>query len=224
MSGRGPPAPRPAARSAREDRRARRQQAAEARRRADERGRRQRTLAIAGAVTVAVAGAAALAFWLLSQPASASPGHPVPDIGNTHLAQGQSAAAPYSSDPPTSGPHWEFIARWGVHEESVPLQLQVHNLEDGGVIVHYRCPEGCPELVEQLKRVVQSYPDHVILTPYAANPTAPQPLNRRIALTAWSRIDAVDEFDERRIRTFIEAYRCFDHHVGRKGQRIPNCR
>src|SRR2546426_8859320 len=33
--------------------------------------------------------------------------------------------------------------------------LQVHNLEDGGVLVQYNCE--CPELVEQLRAIVRRY-------------------------------------------------------------------
>lgn len=35
----------------------------------------------------------------------------------------------------------------------------------------------------------------------------------RIALTAWSYIDALDDFDEGRILRFIEAHRGVDHHI-----------
>jgi hypothetical protein len=34
----------------------------------------------------------------------------------------------------------------------------------------------------------------------------------KIALTAWTRLDTMDEFDEGRITRFIEAYRGIDHH------------
>jgi len=46
----------------------------------------------------------------------------------------------------------------------------------------------------------------VVLAPYP-------PMKPKIALTAWSRIDAFDDFDERRIVRFIEAYRGIDHHA-----------
>jgi len=69
--------------------------------------------------------------------------------------------------------------------------------------VQYNCE--CPELAEQLKKVVQGYDKYVILAPYPSMKT-------RIALTAWTRIDTFDDFDERRIRRFINAYRGIDHH------------
>jgi hypothetical protein len=37
-------------------------------------------------------------------------------------------------------------------------------------------------------------------------------MRHRIALTAWTRLDAFDEFDEGRIHRFIRVYRGIDHH------------
>jgi hypothetical protein len=47
----------------------------------------------------------------------------------------------------------------------------------------------------------------VILPPYPAWRT-------RFGLTAWTRLDAFDDFDEARIVRFIRAYRGIDHHKG----------
>jgi hypothetical protein len=37
-------------------------------------------------------------------------------------------------------------------------------------------------------------------------------MKTRIALTAWTRLDAFDTFDEGRINRFIKAYQGIDHH------------
>ena len=112
---------------------------------------------------------------------------------------------PYNSDPPTSGPHLPYVAPWGVHTVPIVKELQVHNLEDGGVVVQYHCPNGCPELADKLAAIVKGYDRQVVLAPYPGMKT-------RIALTAWTRLDAFDEFDEARIIRFIRAYRGIDHH------------
>jgi hypothetical protein len=132
------------------------------------------------------------------------PGQAVPDLGNQHIEPPQVAS--YNSRPPTSGPHYQSIAEWGVHDGPIPNELQVHNLEDGGVLVQYHCPEGCPDLVQQLTNVVRRYHEGVILAPYPD-------MEARIALTAWGRIETLVEFDEKRIIQFIKAYRGLDHHV-----------
>jgi hypothetical protein len=61
------------------------------------------------------------------------PGTSYPDLGNAHIQTLTDPHAPYNSDPPTSGPHLPYIAPWGIHTEPIPKELQVHNLEDGGV-------------------------------------------------------------------------------------------
>ena len=131
------------------------------------------------------------------------PGAKMPDQGNRHLETASDPHEPYNSDPPTSGPHLPYIAPWGTHSRPIPRELQVHNLEDGGVVVQYNCD--CPELVAKLRGVVQRYDKHVILAPYPE-------MKSTIALTAWTRIETLSEFDEKRIRRFIEAYHGIDHH------------
>lgn len=132
------------------------------------------------------------------------PGEAVPSLGNRHIQP--PAKGSYNSTPPTSGPHYGNLAQWGVHTEPIPDELQVHNLEDGGVMVQYNCPDGCEELVQQLEEIVRQYDRFVILAPYPD-------MDTRIALTAWTRIAKLDEYDESRIVNFINAYRGIDHHV-----------
>jgi hypothetical protein len=153
----------------------------------------------------AAAAAAVIAGVFVYRAVTAQPGVSQPDQGNRHLQTLNETIPPYNSEPPTSGPHLPYIAPWGIHTEPIPRQLQVHNLEDGGVMVQYNCPEACPDLVGKLKAIVSGYDHQVILAPYPGMKT-------RIALTAWTRLDAFDEFDERRVRRFITAYRGIDHH------------
>jgi hypothetical protein len=64
-------------------------------------------------------------------------------------------------------------------------------------------------MVSRLKDIVRRYPDKIILAPYPA-------MKYRIALTAWSYIETVEEFEEERIVGFIEAHRGIDHHAGNR--------
>ena len=129
----------------------------------------------------------------------------VPSLGNAHIQSLTEPHLPYNSDPPTSGPHVPWLAPWGIHSSPIPRELQVHNLEDGGVLVQYHCPQECPDLVGKLKAIVSRYEKHVILAPYPG-------MDKRIALTAWGRIDKFGEFDERRIVRFIDTHIGIDHH------------
>ena len=163
--------------------------------------KRGRSVTIIGTAVVAVA--AVIVGYFAYRAQADLPGQVMPDQGNLHIQSASVPHEPYNSDPPTSGPHLPYIAPWGVHTRPVPPELQVHNLEDGGVVVQYNCE--CPELVGQLRDIVKKYDRYVLLAPY---PT----MKPRIALTAWTRIETLEEFDAKRITRFIEAYRGIDHH------------
>ncbi|HEY5648785.1 MAG TPA: DUF3105 domain-containing protein [Nitrospiria bacterium] len=153
-----------------------------------------------------------LAIFLLSSLSFSSaqdlmiqPGKKVRSMGNAHIDDLDSPHAPYNTSPPTSGPHVGGLAEWGVHKEPVPDELQVHNLEDGGVIIQYNC-ESCDELISKLEAFAGEN-KHIVVAPYPEMKT-------RIALTAWQRIDTLEEFDQARIERFIRAYMGIDHHLG----------
>lgn len=155
-------------------------------------------------VTAVVILVAAVVGWFAYQSAANLPGTLVLSQGNAHIPTPSHPHPPYNSDPPTSGSHVSWLAPWGIHTVPVPKEVQVHNLEDGGVVVQYNCD--CPELQAKLRAIVERYPTQVILAPYPG-------MDRRIALTAWGRIDKFDELDETRIVRFIKAYRGIDHHA-----------
>jgi hypothetical protein len=153
---------------------------------------------IAAAVVVAV-----IVGWFAYRAQADLPGQKFPDQGNLHVQTLSDPHEPYNSTPPTSGPHLPYIAPWGIHTRPIPNELQVHNLEDGGVVIQYNCD--CPDVVAKLTDIVRKYPTQVVLAPYPTMPT-------RIALTAWTRLETLDQVDEARIDRFIRAYRGIDHH------------
>ena len=161
---------------------------------------------VATGLSVAVVAAALVGYWAY-RAAADLPGMKLADLGNAHIQLVTEPHVPYNSDPPTSGPHMPYIAPWGIHTEPIVKELQVHNLEDGGVMVQYHCATACPDLVAKLAEIVRRYETQVILAPYPG-------MRTRIALTAWTRLDAFDDLDEARIVRFIRAYRGIDHHKG----------
>jgi hypothetical protein len=130
----------------------------------------------------------------------------VATLPSPHIPLGGSHP-PYNTDPPTSGPHTDALAPWGVHNQPLQKEMQLHNLEDGGVAINYSCTD-CPELIDQLTKIALRY-NRVVMAPYPG-------LDRRIALTAWGKIDKFDGFDEARITKFIKAHIGIDHHAGRR--------
>ena len=160
--------------------------------------RKGTALLVVGAVVVAV-----VVGYFAYRAAADLPGTKMPDQGNLHIATESSPHDAYNSDPPTSGPHLPYIAPWGLHTRPIPRELQVHNLEDGGVMVQYSCD--CPDVAARLRSIVSTYDRYVILAPYPE-------MKSRIALSAWTRIETMDQVDDARVKRFIDAYRGVDHH------------
>ncbi|HZS32170.1 MAG TPA: DUF3105 domain-containing protein [Methylomirabilota bacterium] len=131
------------------------------------------------------------------------PGRLMPDRGAQHVAQGTHIT--YPEYPPTSGPHWPRPAEWGIYTTPVPEEQFVHNLEHGGIVILYRCPGGCPDLVRELDAIVRTLPPSkyghrkVVLSPNDRIPS-------RIALLAWRRLEELDAVDREGIVRFVRAY------------------
>lgn len=144
------------------------------------------------------------------------PGVAFESAGNTHITDVATPHSGYVSSPPSSGPHLGGLAPWGVHDDPVPPELFVHNLEDGGIVFTYDCPDGCPELVGGLGGIVEERGGHLLLTPYAGIED-PDGASHRAAVVAWSRVLYVDELDDptrAEIDTFIDLFEGVDHHGG----------
>jgi hypothetical protein len=190
---------------------------------AAERKRKRQTLMMAawGAAAVVVVALLAVMYWRNQQPVVGETTFATQ--GNLHIALGSTAAVEYNSVPPTSGPHYENIVGWGAHVEPVRYEHLIHNLEDGGVVVYYQCPEGCPELVAELEAVLEPFwaaDRNVVLAPNDPNfrigASAPlhKDMGAQIVLTAWRKHLAMDGVDAETIRTFVERYEGIDHHRG----------
>ncbi len=137
------------------------------------------------------------------------PGQRIDDLGAVHISPGETHPA-YASVPATSGWHLGqplSPAPWGVHGDVLEDEVLLHNLEHGGIGVHYDCPDGCDELVEQLSELVNTAANRggkVIMSPYPG-------MESTISLTAWTFLDQLDVFDEDRNRDFVGAHESSPH-------------
>jgi hypothetical protein len=185
--------------------------------------RKQQNMMVAGAGVVILLLVALAVFINIrnSQPVVGETTYPTQ--GNLHIPLGSTSAVVYNSTPPTSGPHYENLAAWGIQSENARYEHLIHNLEDRGVVVYYQCEDDCPELVAELEAIVEPYlaeGRHVVLT--RNDPTwtvgTSQPLHKDmgapIALAAWRKLLLMDEVNADTIRTFIERYEGIDHHRG----------
>ena len=79
-------------------------------------------------------------------------------------------------------------------------------MEHGGISISYNCADpasdSCKQLTDSLTDIVNRAREanlKVLMSPYPGMPTT-------IALTAWTFLDAFDEFDKNRINDFIKAH------------------
>jgi hypothetical protein len=122
-----------------------------------------------------------------------------PAQSRDHIQRGQ-PHPDYSSNPPTSGWHWDTPQDWGVYTNQQFQEQLVHNLEHGGIVIQYN---GLPPAdVQRLTDLVNRDSYHMILAPY---PGLPQSV--KVAYTAWTHLQTCDGVDENAIRAFINAFR-----------------
>lgn len=165
--------------------------------------RRNKRLLLAFVILVIVGSSTALAVAALLAPEK-NEVRILPDMGHRHV-QTRLASEAYLTRPPTSGPHIPEEANWGEHAATLSDSAQLHALEQGGVILHYNCPDGCPETLDALRSILNDAgADRIILHPYTN-------MDHRIAVTAWTRLLALDDVDRDLIMNFIEDYRGIDH-------------
>lgn len=126
-------------------------------------------------------------------------GEYIPEQGREHIDPGQ-GHAPYSSNPPTSGPHYLGPAEVSIYDNELADEQLIHNLEHGHVWITYKTSSASAELIEKLKGTVQENSRLVVLTPREANDSL-------IALASWTRLLKLDQFDKEKIVDFIKTNR-----------------
>lgn len=172
---------------------------------------RRRYLLIAGGIigVVVLGGLVVLASGALNPPApSAAPAVASAACGNIQSlpSQGQDHIEPnqphpsYSSNPPTSGWHWDDPQEWGIYTTPQVQEQLIHNLEHGGIIVQYN--NLSPAEVQVLTDIVRRDSYHMILAPQPGLPA-----ETKVALTAWTRVQTCAGVDENAIRSFTNAFR-----------------
>lgn len=111
----------------------------------------------------------------------------------------------WSTNPPTSGPHYGIAAIFGIYEEELQLARVVHNLEHGGIYILYG--EDVPDAtVDQLRAFYEDHKAGTIMAPLDR-------LGDEFALGAWvfegdtnnGYLARCTEFDEGAVSGFFSA-------------------
>jgi uncharacterized protein DUF3105 len=120
----------------------------------------------------------------------------------------------YNTSPPTSGLHFPSTILWGMYDSPVDRLRSVHNLEHGGIMIHYgpKVPSGT---IAQLREFYQDDPNGIVIAPLPS-------LGNKISLAAWTfdlgrlnergyegegRLAIMPRFDEDVFRAFVDEYR-----------------
>ncbi|MBI3385402.1 DUF3105 domain-containing protein [Candidatus Gottesmanbacteria bacterium] len=156
-------------------------------------------------------------YLLFKSSSTPQPGQAVPDLGRQHVPDGTKVT--YNSNPPTSGPHYGNWEKAGIYDTPLVDDQLVHSLEHGYVIISYNCQPAatgtnsspsaelakndpsCRDLLKKITDLANAKGLKKLIV-------VPRPsLDTKIALTAWGRIDKFNDFAEKRIMAFIDAFR-----------------
>lgn len=141
-------------------------------------------------------------------------GRTVPVQDSPHIAQSAAASVHYVSSPPTSGPHFAFVAAPGIYPDPLPVGLAVHAMEHGHVVVWYGPSLGGAD-VAVLSTVARRYPADVLLTPYPK-------LAAGAAVTSWGCLEPMPAVDGARVEALVRALRDrYDHGWAPNGRHGP---
>jgi hypothetical protein len=129
----------------------------------------------------------------------------LPDGTSPHIAEVTSPHTPYNSNPPTSGWHYGGgTAPWGVQTQPIADELTTHNLEHGGIVIHYRqgLDQGTINQLTTLARQLQQQSPCIVLLPRPADKLTDAP----IAVTAWTWMLKLQQFDAGQISSFFRQH------------------
>jgi len=137
------------------------------------------------------------AFAAAAEQAGCGPIESHEDEGQRHIDPNEQYTD-YKTNPPTSGPHRPQPAPWGSYREAPEQEALVHNLEHGGIVIHYK--DLTDDEVDEVDEFADSHVDGVIAVP---NPDIEKP----IALAAWRHSQQCESLNTKAIEGFIRA-RC----------------
>lgn len=104
----------------------------------------------------------------------------------------------YPDRPPLGGDHAQVWQNCGFYTSGISTEQAVHSMEHGAVWITYS-PGAAEDDLADLRRLAEGR-SHVLITPFAANPT-------QVVATAWGRQLRVERADDARLEQFIGAFR-----------------
>jgi hypothetical protein len=106
----------------------------------------------------------------------------------------------YPEQPPVGGPHDGCWVPWATYTHELQTERWVHNLEHGGVVLLYSCPDGCDADIATLTSWAQSLPPgRIVVLPYAEMDTG-------FAIVAWGVSQTMSCVDTSALQAFYDAH------------------
>ena len=125
--------------------------------------------------------------------------------GADHIEVG-TAHEPYTTNPPTSGPHYNSAGlgpvQTGFYEVATeaPPEGVVHNLEHGQIVIYYD-PDAPDDVIADIELAVRSEPSATVATPVAGIEG-----DANLVLTAWTVAQSCEQVSMEVVNEFRSAY------------------
>lgn len=125
-----------------------------------------------------------------------------PSEGRNHVDPG--TQVDYSTNPPTSGPHYGDWTDPGFYEETPAAGNLVHSLEHGYVVIYYDPDALTPEAEASLRAFARNHDERFNAVVVAPNPNDDP--ESSYVLTAWTVMLRMDDYDPEVVRAFMAEY------------------
>lgn len=109
----------------------------------------------------------------------------------------------FNSNPPTSGYHvGNTLAPWGIQFQPIDDKISVHNIEHGGIIIHYRASLDSADVqkLDTLARELQRRNPCVVMVPRPDDR-----IDAPVVVTAWNYLMPLNDVDTAKITSFFES-------------------
>lgn len=108
----------------------------------------------------------------------------------------------WETNPPHSGPHWAaWQSCWGEQTWQLPRGAWIHNLEHGGVVFLYNCPDGCDPELETMRTLLAERDDRLIIMT-----EDPFLTGDRFAAVSWTWVHRMDAVDKDELECFLDQH------------------
>ena len=125
--------------------------------------------------------------------------------GRDHIEPG-TAHEPYTTNPPTSGPHYNAPGlgpvQTGFYEDAAeaPPEGVVHNMEHGMIVIYYS-PDAPEDVIRDVELAVRDEPLATVATPWTDMPD-----NANLVLAAWNVSQPCEQVSQTVVNEFRTAY------------------